>query len=90
MYCNNLNKATTKLVPKNVLSRTILPGFLEGLYQSLLYDVRIKLKKVHATWLEEVNNTKMCMKIVFLQASIPFHILTAILTEDKSKNLQKL
>ena len=32
----------------------------------------------------------MCMKIVFLQASTPFHILTAILTEDKSKNLQKL
>ena len=30
------------------------------------------------------------MKVVFLQASTPFHILTAILIEDKSKNLQKL
>ena len=35
-----------------------LPGFLGGLYQSLLCDERIKLKKVHATWLKEVNNTK--------------------------------
>ena len=67
-----------------------LPGFLEGRYQSLLCDERIKLKKVHASWLEEVNNTKMCMKIVFLQATTPFHILTAILTENKSINVQKL
>ena len=29
------------------------------------------------------------MEIVFLSGT-PFHILTAILTEDKSKNLQKL
>ena len=39
-------------------SEQYLPVFLEGWYQRLLCNDRIKLKKAHATWLEEVNNTK--------------------------------
>ena len=58
MYCNNLNKATTKFVPKNVLSRTILTWFSGGMISKFIMDERIELKKVHAIWLEEVNNTK--------------------------------